>query len=940
MANTQLKYMKIITLVCSGLTIALLLAAAAMETITVKWKDYQKTYRAELLSLAKSDTDRRASEIEIKLRQLYLPELKRTDRCITCHMGIDNPHMAEAELPLKAHSGDFFKYHPISKFGCTVCHDGQGYATEVKAAHGEVEFWPDPLLRGDVVYTSCGRCHYENDLYGAEYDLFTLGAPRPPLLKDELSSSVPGGDAIARGKQLVLSSGCLGCHKYRGRGGTLGPDITYIGDKKKHDFDFTHLEGEHTVENWLTEHFKHPDQLSPGTLMPDASLSDDVASDLAQYMLSLHRKNMLASHTPVPPRRREETVSGNQLYMMFCNACHGSEGQGSTVRDPLLEVAADVPPELMVPSLNNPDTLAVASNEFMQWIINHGRPDTSMIAWGAYSSGGLRIDEITRLVQFIRSWEPPRPDESAIESSRGESLAGKVLYERNCADCHGISGEGGIGTSLNAPSFLSIASDVFLGQALIEGRPNTAMPSWRQFDSRQISDIIHHLRSWHPQVNDKTTTLRKLKTINKKKDVSTKIGKIVYKANCVMCHGEKGEGDLAPSIATQEFLTIVDDSYLYDTLSLGRPGTGMPAWRHFSNQDMTSLIGFLRTWQKSPSRSLPRNTIRGDWDLGMLLYQRLCTSCHGTDAEGGVGPQLNNPVFLETTTDAMLYQWIASGKTGTQMRSFLKGDQGMVEIDPDQIKDIVSYIRSLERQPRVSIMRSPNGRPELGQVWYTAMCASCHGWSGEGASGPSLANRGFLRSASDGYLMATMALGRDGTEMRPVKKSPQSILSLSSDQVNDLVAYLRSWEEVASSTEIPHNFVIPWDLRNGNALYVSNCSGCHGLVGKAELVEPGLSAWAPALNNEGFLSAATDGFIQATIVRGRMGTAMQAFGRSSQGLVDLSKEDIDDTVAYVRRWSHQAVSPMTIPAEITDFATTNTVSNAPTVTAKKTEEGN
>jgi cytochrome c oxidase cbb3-type subunit 3 len=294
----------------------------------------------------------------------------------------------------------------------------------------------------------------------------------------------------------------------------------------------------------------------------------------------------------------------------------------------------------------------------------------------------------------------------------------------------------------------------------------------------------------------------------------------------------------------------------------------------------------------------------------------MCSSCHGTDAEGGVGPQLNNPLFLKITTDMMLYQWIGNGKTGTQMRSFLRGRQGMVELNTSQIKDIVSYIRSLERRPRISVMRSPNGRPELGQLWYAMMCTSCHGERGEGASGPSLANPGLLRSASDGYLMATMAMGRDGTEMRPVKKSPQSILSLSSDQVNDLVAYIRSWEWGAPSAGIPHNFVIPWDLRHGKELYVSDCSGCHGLHGKAELAdEPDLSAWAPALNNEGFLAAATDGFIQATIVRGRMATAMQAFSQGSQGLVDLSEEDIDDIVAYIRRWSRETVSPMTIPAE-------------------------
>jgi len=183
--------------------------------------------------------------------------------------------------------------------------------------------------------------------------------------------------------------------------------------------------------------------------------------------------------------------------------------------------------------------------------------------------------------------------------------------------------------------------------------------------------------------------------------------------------------------------------------------------------------------------------------------------------------------------------------------------------------------------------------------------------------------------------MATMALGRDGTEMRPVKKSPQSILSLSSDEVNDLVAYVRSWEITPPPEEIPHNFVIPWDLTSGKRLYVSNCSGCHGLNGKAEIYEPGISAWAPALNNEGFLAAATDGFIQATIVRGRVGTAMQSFGKGHQGLVDLSKDDTDDIVAYIRRWSVQTPSPMTIPAEFNIDIGANTDS-AKRLTEKKT----
>jgi cytochrome c553 len=168
--------------------------------------------------------------------------------------------------------------------------------------------------------------------------------------------------------------------------------------------------------------------------------------------------------------------------------------------------------------------------------------------------------------------------------------------------------------------------------------------------------------------------------------------------------------------------------------------------------------------------------------------------------------------------------------------------------------------------------------------------------------------------------MATMALGRQGTEMRPVKRGPQSILELSSDEVNDVVALLRSWEYAPPSphdaisvdltggaSAVPHRHVVPWNLERGRELFESNCAGCHGTEGRG--------SWAPELNNEDFLAAATDGFLQATIVRGRKGTAMRPFGRGANGLTDLSSPAIDDIVAYIRSWSTRAPSPMTIPAE-------------------------
>ncbi|RJP32911.1 MAG: hypothetical protein C4547_12995 [Phycisphaerales bacterium] len=946
MDPTHIRNMKLLLLLSSIASLVVLVLAAFEENFTGSWRSWQAQYRARLIADATTDGARRSAQaLAIEHKQLYLPDLGRTDRCTTCHLGVDNPAMAEAPQPLRRHPGDFLADHPTDRFGCTICHQGRGLAVDKEEAHG----WRDdgtpalhvdePMLRSEAVYTGCGRCHAEIDLYGGASDLFAemaggggdAGGATEPIHEASLRAMVAGADALARGKRLTLELGCLGCHVYRGRGGNLGPELTYVGDKTRHDFDFTRVKGEHTVEQWLFEHFKLPQEVSPGTVMPEMGLTDAQARDLSLYMMSLHRKSALAGHTPRPRTGAggDGPVRGETLYRMFCSACHGADGYGTTMRAGLWPRDADPwghewdrrdvvveqrgGTDVMVPSLHHADTLGVVSDDYLRHIIANGRPGTKMPAWSR--EGGLTDDEIALLVDFIRGWDQPPPDMGSISAARGDARVGGALYRANCATCHGRDGEGGIGVSLNSPTFLAVASDAFLRDTIIHGRPNTAMPAWRTFDAQEVSDLLAFMRQWQAPRSSVAEVLRLCGNPDAT-GVSVEIGATLYKANCVMCHGANGEGDLAPTLNTQAFLTVVDDEFLARTMIQGRPGTGMPSWQHVSSEDVASIVRYIRTWQTEPSKpeSWHAQTVpRGDWDAGRHLYAGFCAACHGGDGEGAIGPQLNNPVFLTSASDVMLREWITNGKEGTQMLGFRKGGQGIAELSDRQIEDIIAYLRLLERAGEHEIARvakSPHGRPELGEYVYAANCTGCHGPRGEGASGPALSNPNFLKVASDGFLMATLALGRRGTEMRPGKRGPQSILGLSSDEVNNVVAYLRSWEADPPFDDeadgLPHRYVVPWDLARGRSLFASNCAGCHGAEGKG--------SWAPELNNEGFLAAATDGMLQATIVRGRRGTAMRPFGEGAHGLTDLSSEDIDDIVAWMRQWSTLAPSPMTLPA--------------------------
>lgn len=912
--GSQLVYvrrLKIVLLLSSIASLALLLMSAFQENLAGEWKEYQKEYRATLMERAPNEQARKsAADMKIGFKQIFLPDLDRIDRCVTCHVGIENPGQKSADQPLRAHRTDILKNHPVDKFGCTICHDGQGRAVAKEASHGEIEFWPEPLLRGEAAYRSCGRCHYENDLYGAEYDLFTKSEniTFPDLKAKELTTAVPGikdpaERAIARGKSLMLEKGCLGCHTYRNRGGKLGPEITYVGDKTKHDFDFTHLDdaSPHTVKSWLTAHFMNPEEVVPGTLMPEMGLTEAEAGDLAEYMMSLQEKNAPASYTPVPPRLDSVPVEGGRLFAMFCSSCHGASGQGSSVLDPELRALAEPPKELMTPALHNDDTLAVASDYYFRSIITHGRRDTNMIAWDR-SEGGLSADEIERLVGHIRGWQKDGASLDLVSSARGKPSRGRALYRSRCTGCHGRQGEGGIGVALDSATFLDIASDRFLAASIIHGRSNTAMPAWKQLATDEVNDILAYIRNWQAQSPDKDEVLNRLAENRKPDEKLLRIGKILFRTNCMACHGANGQGAIGPSLNSDSFLSVVGNNYLYEAIVNGRPGTAMPGWKHLSADDIVDIIGFMRSWNGGRRVELEPYVATGDWDRGKILFESVCASCHGRDAEGATGPQLRNPVFLRTASDAMLHEWISKGKDGTEMRAFGRGYQGISDFSESELEDIISYLRRFQYQSNTVVARPGMGIAANGQPIYAGLCAACHGLRGEGVTGSALSNPEFLKHASDGYLLATITLGRTGTEMRAMGEGMQGYVELSPEQITNVVAYIRSWEIEPPITGLPQRYVTNVDVPAGATMYQGFCAGCHGVKGN--------DGWAPQLNNVEFLKSATDGFLQATIARGRIDTPMRPFGIGAGGVAELSTEEMNSIVAFVRQWAPKGFKPI------------------------------
>jgi len=85
----------------------------------------------------------------------------------------------------------------------------------------------------------------------------------------------------------------------------------------------------------------------------------------------------------------------------------------------------------------------------------------------------------------------------------------------------------------------------------------------------------------------------------------------------------------------------------------------------------------------------------------------------------------------------------------------------------------------------------------------------------------------------------------------------------------------------------------PGISENGQLLFSKSCAGCHGNRGQGNT--------GPGLGTPGFQKAASEEFIAMTIVRGRAGTPMPAFGRDNANYPRLTAQEVLDLAAFVRK---------------------------------------
>lgn len=212
---------------------------------------------------------------------------------------------------------------------------------------------------------------------------------------------------------------------------------------------------------------------------------------------------------------------------------------------------------------------------------------------------------------------PGRPLEGDMPIVPSQISDFSVLYNQNCAGCHGPDGKGGAAIALADPVYLAIADDAVIRRTATNGIPGTSMPAFAQtaggmLTDKQVEVIVRGIRErWSKP--DALLRSANPPPYSSAEPGDASRGSQVYAAYCSSCHGTAGRGgSKASSIIDASFLALLTDQELRTIVIAGRPELGAPDWRGnvpgkpMSPQEVSDVVAWLGSQRPSfASQPLP-----------------------------------------------------------------------------------------------------------------------------------------------------------------------------------------------------------------------------------------------------------------------------------------------------------------------------------------------
>ena len=473
------------------------------------------------------------------------------------------------------------------------------------------------------------------------------------------------------------------------------------------------------------------------------------------------------------------------------------------------------------------------------------------------------------LLTYLSYREAPPP----VEAQQGDQTA--AVYSKNCAPCHGSS--------------ISVAPGIDLHKVIAQGK-HEGMPAWSaDLTTDQIDALAGFILSpggsklfteycaschdaselvaknpielqqsldqgfEYPAHKDtKIADWSKVLTSEERTKLLNFLaapdGQRLFTINCSPCHGTR----LAFSGDENQLRTIISEGGLH---------LEMPPWQEKLNLgDLDTLANYVVNPAATPG--------------GEQLFQKHCAVCHGKR--------------VPTSQDlSQARQTIASGGPHETMPVWGK------VLTPDQLNALTTYTFNLAQ-----------GSPlVIGQQLFEQNCTSCHGKSGEGGPNPArpgdmiapISTAEFLKTRDDFTMIAIISQGQPNFGMSPFGSCFGG--SLDDDQIDAIVAFLRSWE-ANPPVELPPELANVQLNLTTPEIYNNICSQCHG--------KDGAGGSGPSLADPQFQSSNTDQAISDAIKLGHPNSSMIGWGDL------LSGDQIQQLVTYIRGLKKQPAATPTI----------------------------
>jgi cytochrome c2 len=646
----------------------------------------------------------------VRIQQIVLDEFERTswgepkrrvDRCMTCHIGYDDDMFADYPQPFGKHPRqDLLDIHNVADFGCTPCHDGQPMALSAGMAHADNDpHWEFPLLRGQDVYASCQDCH-------------------------SMEVILPQSEPFNRGRQIVMESGCVGCH-------AIDPflDVPKVGP------ELNRLTSKVST-GWIYSWVKDPKAYNEHTRMPDFLLSGEEAEAITAYLVHIadeYRpvRTYPGGGNPVRGKTLVESVG--------CMGCHvvGDDDRLRSGRG----IHYDVAPELSRVGSK------VTADWLYDWIQDpkRYRPETRM--------PDLRLTdtEARDIVAYLMTLNEPVHEEDVAFNlydqaliSEGESL----IRMYGCHGCHDIKGmerEGRVSVALNNFGRKPV-EEMDFGETDVDhtwydwiynklensrifetDRIAQEMPVFNYTDS-EIRDVITFLRGMRQ--DDFGGTFQRATGVRMHDIFAGQ--KFVVDRNCIACHEIEEQGKAIAALIQNSGMrppvitgigAKAQEGWLYDFLhdpSTVRPwlDVRMPTY-DFSDDDIAKLMRYFLAIENEGFKYKDYERFRPDPGMlavGADLFEQLqCARCHpgADDVPGGVTAADLAP-DLRLTRTRLKPDWVLDWlhdpqevEPGTRMPTFFPDGQTPFPdiLEGDYIKQIEAlrdYTWTLGRPIRAS----------------------------------------------------------------------------------------------------------------------------------------------------------------------------------------------------------------------------------------------